>query len=484
MRKYLWLCEQLIARMRDSTWPPHGLMPTTRQLANEYGLSLPTVQMALRHMRTKGHFEPGGPRERYYVRGIGALPEQTGEGAGGLRFHRIAQALLDDIGGGTFPEGLLPPSKELKHRYRCGHPTLRKAIGYLTAKGVLTEGKRTIDVATVRLQPQSRSRICLTGSASFHRAYHGHAMPFLRALERECHQMGWGAPLLYLTNNPGNRTKPADHIVGGYVHVMSGAGKEWLHFHHRTTNRPLVIVDMQESMRGKFRHRVLFRIVPDNRRAGTELARLLWDQGHRHVAFLAPAIDGQRWSEYRLRGVQDIYDGGNGSVTMLDLSKANNAVAGQPPERPDPDVGRLRAELSEGGLLLPEMIRSDYDPVYTLLAHRETGRRMRPLFERALSDPSITAWLCLNDDLASLAMAFLLRRGLRAGRDISIAGFDNSPLSHHARITSYDFMMDRMAPLALRCLQFPEVMAARGKARHVPGQVVVRESSNRKGAGA
>jgi DNA-binding LacI/PurR family transcriptional regulator len=66
-------------------------------------------------------------------------------------------------------------------------------------------------------------------------------------------------------------------------------------------------------------------------------------------------------------------------------------------------------------------------------------RFLQPMFERALADTTITAWVCATDSIATQALAFLENRDIAVPGRISLVGFDNSPLSTMYGLTSYDF---------------------------------------------
>jgi DNA-binding LacI/PurR family transcriptional regulator len=61
------------------------------------------------------------------------------------------------------------------------------------------------------------------------------------------------------------------------------------------------------------------------------------------------------------------------------------------------------------------------------------------MFEAALQDSSITAWVAVNDVTASMALDFLRLRGLSVPADLSLISFDDSPRALAANITSYNF---------------------------------------------
>jgi DNA-binding LacI/PurR family transcriptional regulator len=93
-----------------------------------------------------------------------------------------------------------------------------------------------------------------------------------------------------------------------------------------------------------------------------------------------------------------------------------------------------------------------------------------PLFEKALAFKDATAWICANDSHAISAIAFLRKRNIRIPGDLSVVGFDNSPVDAlENRLTSLDF---NALGFILRILNFiTRPPRPRGAFRHVPIEV-------------
>lgn len=119
----------------------------------------------------------------------------------------------------------------------------------------------------------------------------------------------------------------------------------------------------------------------DDERAAYELTRLLIAKGHRRIGFVG--IPGALVAVSRLRGY-------------------------------------LRA-LSDGG------IAPDMDYVWEA---RPTFNAGLDLAQKVLGEvDGMTAILAANDDMAAAFVNVALRKGLRIGRDISITGFDDTPIA-------------------------------------------------------
>lgn len=66
-------------------------------------------------------------------------------------------------------------------------------------------------------------------------------------------------------------------------------------------------------------------------------------------------------------------------------------------------------------------------------------RNLLPLVERALSARENTAWVCVSDTLALVALDFLAAKGIKVPEQIAVVGFDDSEKAFTSNLTSYDF---------------------------------------------
>jgi DNA-binding LacI/PurR family transcriptional regulator len=66
-------------------------------------------------------------------------------------------------------------------------------------------------------------------------------------------------------------------------------------------------------------------------------------------------------------------------------------------------------------------------------------RRAGEYFRRLAKDPSITAWVGLNDEIAVEALIYLRSNKVRVPEDVSVMGFDDSMEAGFQGLTSYCF---------------------------------------------
>ena len=159
---------------------------------------------------------------------------------------------------------------------------------------------------------------------------------------------------------------------------------------------------------------IMNRIVPaladrclslDNRHGGYLATRLLLQKGHRDIAYIS------------------------GPLGWLDASQRL--------------AGHKRA-LAEANIRFNERLMYEGD-------YHDTGGAMAlaHLLDKGLP---FTAVVCANDEMAAGAMAVARERNLQVPADLSIVGFDNSPLSRHVfpKLATVDYPIGDMGRMAAR----------------------------------
>ncbi len=122
----------------------------------------------------------------------------------------------------------------------------------------------------------------------------------------------------------------------------------------------------------------------DGEAAFAEAAQRLLDQGHRRIAFINAPLD-YTFARHRRAGV------------LAALRAAGLA--------PVADIAAPQARFAEGEAAAAALLAAD---------------------------PRPTALLCATDQLAIGALAAIRKRGLRAGRDVAVIGYDDIAISAHA----------------------------------------------------
>jgi DNA-binding LacI/PurR family transcriptional regulator/DNA-binding transcriptional regulator YhcF (GntR family) len=251
------------------------------------------------------------------------------------------------------------------------------------------------------------------------------------------------------------------------------------------TGKPVSVIDevgvsselVPARRRGRLRVFSLANSVEAGRDVGRELLRL----GHRKVAFLS-SYDGAAWSRHRLLGLELAFAavGLPKAVVPLLLGEFEDDFDLR-------DVIRRSASYQEISRRLQSFARaqnplSEIDaatfhrhPGFRVLLGEIVAGRMLPLFERALSDRGITAWVGLDDTIAAAALRFLSASSVRVPEQISLVGFDNSSDALRGGLASYDFNVPSLSNAVVQ-----HVLAAPGRRPRavveIPGRLAERAS--------
>jgi DNA-binding LacI/PurR family transcriptional regulator len=303
------------------------------------------------------------------------------------------------------------------------------------------------------------------------------------------------------------RLKGDHRIIGYIVNAWWPATQESRERYHdlfdalTATKKPVAVLD--EAGNFEFPSRLqynrflsVFRIAAKT--AGRAVGRRLLSLGHRRAAFFSYR-HGQLWSQKRFLGVSEEFSkaglGENVAVLardeIIDIRELVLAASGYSErtfervfardltkDQYEHFLGRFRAvrELNlVGGSAETARARADMAVVAAAAeagASREVlsemshivmtrvGQHlmrlyMQPLFEKALADSRITAWIGANDTTGLAALRYLRARGVSLPDRLSLVSFENLPEAFGARLTSYDFGLSQIIHHMLRFITEP-----------------------------
>ena len=190
--------------------------------------------------------------------------------------------------------------------------------------------------------------------------------------------------------------------------------------------------------------------IAHSERAGREVGERLIELGHRRVAVLSPFGEAG-WSGNRLRGVVHAFRaaGLDGALVLAtpalcDDDALRRAVARTRGYRAlARATERLRVALDPGRT--PDEARIPRGLAFRTFTSDAVAGQARPLFERALAEPGVSAWVGVNDAVALAALRFLPAARRRVPEDVSVVGFDNAIDALRAGLASYDFNVSALA---------------------------------------
>jgi DNA-binding transcriptional regulator YhcF (GntR family) len=454
----------------DKTRKLHAPLPSIRNLARHFGASVNTVQRALRTLSARGAAY-GLPGKGYYW-GKGpapppTLPQRKADGPKG-----IAEALKEDLRAGALdPFTRLPAQKALADRYHVSTRTVRKALLALEADEVLDRRGRTyrfkagppaapgsLVILVTRCDISGRFLLDSERELDFLKA----AYMETRALRLELKVIGFG-PGGRLLDRQGRKIPPTPAgrpVLGFLVSTWLIPDIHGILALLRPYHLPVSIwwEHSSESLsKTRFPRNVVFFNLSFGERPGALIAETLLGMGHTQVLFLSP-FHASPWSQQRLEGLRNrILKAPGGRVTAVtDDSHAS------PWSFQEEAWKELRAENRALAADAPQVMRRK---------NRNLARRVRVMLEGAPPAPDATAWVCVNDETAEIASAYIRTRDKKttdnATRDKQPApyliSFDNSAASYRLGIDSFAFDSGAMARKMLFHLTRPSASVFPGR---------------------
>jgi DNA-binding LacI/PurR family transcriptional regulator len=480
------LCAQIAAFIRENH--RSGVVPPVRRITAVFGLSPGTVIGVLRRLVHDKVIEKPPHRKSYYLCGVRA-------GESGHRKSRpevLAAILRREIVQGRLSAASFPSNKELRIRFGCSWATIKRTLELLQAEELVEPKGRGFGVRGATHLSERRTQLYVSVHPRLLDTRQ--VLGLIRALELDLQDFGWTRPHLLFEPEPTRRRFPQPHSVAGFVHILLSEPEKWVRHYRRYPQVPVALVSTyltasERAWMGEGMSERMGVVMPDNLRAGREVAVHLFELGHRRVAFLShvePAKFG--WVSERFQGASRVFGSDIAPRTRLSFHGPSGAVHEEGPVKPEPGdrgdyllgrarryLGHYRTLIMSSGVFDEDILQHSLRSTWRYLALWGERRRARDLFERALRDEGVTAWICVNDELAMLALSFLSAAGRSS--DIDVIGFDNSFESYRLRLSSYDFSMDRVSHALMQFMRKKTPESPAGRFVHVPGRLVPRSST-------
>jgi DNA-binding LacI/PurR family transcriptional regulator/DNA-binding transcriptional regulator YhcF (GntR family) len=515
----------------NKTWQPSERLPSIRSLARHAGVSLVTMFKAIKMLKENG-LVSGAGYQRLTAGRLEKTLAPPPEGP--FAWQRKGALLKKDIATGMFGiAGKLPPRKELQSRYGICFRTLRKILMTMEKDGTIRpKGKGYVlsGMSPKGFRPQIVFITSLGHYSQVSAINHEHNR-IVNMFENECMRFGIQLKIVEIDFYDPVKSRravadlPTDNTILGFILDVWWYPEETYQRSYLDTlaqlaksKTPVAIVDEVGyfSLPAQLESNPLVQAYTiEGKRAGERMGKYLWDLGHKSLAFIS-VVPYAAWSRDRMDGIAAHYstvghpDGVRlfgeiadvvlpGVLTASGLKDAQVKrliAAGRTPSQAkdlenlwlewkknnaQTQKGRaytnplLLKNLHELGGLTQLEFEGKFLDTLAIAAIQEAGSRifsinLEPLFERALADKNISAWVCANDAIALNALAYLRLQGVAVPQDLSVVGFDNIPvkaLENH--LTSLDFnamgFVNRMLGFILRPPR------PRGPYHHVPIEV-------------
>jgi DNA-binding LacI/PurR family transcriptional regulator len=216
------------------------------------------------------------------------------------------------------------------------------------------------------------------------------------------------------------------------------------------------------------------------RKPGFDVGRFLAGLGHRRIAYFSPS--NRAWPLMRFEGIKE-------ALTLAGPAYSAAAfIQNQMVSEPEinEEIRRRHYKtlslLGSGSGISPDYsagLNRIMDRVWIAQEGNLYFSLLLPLFEQALSQKEITAWVGCDDDAAMMAWSFLTSRNKLDYRKIALMGFGNTYEAVKADMTSYDFNFEHTAGSILTFLLRPLFAGHMRKLAHpeIDGFVIERGST-------
>lgn len=471
--------EHILDNISSGIWPADTALPSIRTCARVLHVAPNTVAKAYSQLARLNHIRRNPVNRRFYVPGLVQGSDSVARPHFESRKEKKTAALRENILSGMYGESrTLPSMRELQKQLHCSYATVKSALACLSREGII---ERQGNFYTRSYAPKPSASVYLTTPRlKINSHYYDH---LIQGIEQALSVRGWGQ-LNYFFQRNSRSVPPPSHDVAGYI-VPRWREEKFVPW-RRFPAIPSVIIDTEytagvESIAAPN----VFIIRPDNRHAGAAIAGHLLGRGNRMAAFFTHVPTTFEWVRQRLESVTAAFaesrPGQSRRCRFFGLTEEGATVKKKTVF--DDDMKALsKAFGSEQqrkcGLPLDKIEHMFRGSIWKVLERLDLYAQMKPLFEAALLDKDITAWVCVNDNVAHAALTFLNTAGIEVPGRIAVTGFDDIAEAKVSGLTTYNFHFDRMGYRAVEFLaQGRERSPGKGKPRVMPGALCIRKST-------
>jgi len=435
------LAERLRKAIAEGLCCIDGRMMPVRWLARRYGSSPVTILKALGQLHDSGILKRFANKRGYYLHD--ALPPLPKETPKKNRTRTIADCVRQSILAGVYSSTrVLPSMKRLCIQYKCSHHTLSRSLDVLCKEGLIHFSGKGYELCSNYEISTMSSHIYMIGESRTLNASKYRYIPIVKSLERELTTLEWGR--LCFAFDPRRLSSEYINHARGFVYIMFSeyrpAAQPYLDFLLKHRDPPLVIIDITERSENDpiikklrlNRRRRAFRIVPDNFRAGRDVGRRLVAAGHHCAAYITLSKEPSCAYALRAKGLQSAFSDTKSLNDRLLITFVANHFQNGPAEWKG-STGRFVKLLAaiEQHPLLPDETNQDFMSTATGMKYMACfAESLESVFDEAICNPKITAWICENDMVASFAIHYLRRKNISVPSCISVIGFENLYISY------------------------------------------------------
>ena len=481
----------------DDIWLEHKRLPTMKQLALDAKVSQLAMCQAVQTLKKEGVVRVGRRLGIYLGTGEIFRPSQPLL----LKWKKLAGTIERDIINYQFLiDNTFPSLSHLTTKYGASYRTLRKALDSLVESRLLLSHKNTYMLRSM-IERKSTGSIILYALGIQQSAIsfpNERIEAFYTFAQKTCSDNRLSLCCRGINDQNTHDelcrlVKMDDDAIGYMVYcpnLSTAVLNTIVHLLLPGLKPVALIADSPTAMYRGFtaagQRLKLFCSRSTSTRAGRDAGVYLLRNGHRKIAYVNAQSSPTVWSTNRLNGLREAYQAAgldNAVVSNMDLVPA--IVHPLPTDAQATEIARIQFFFDNiyrkhnqhqspitrniGGIL------ANIDG-YVHLLHQQA--ELKPLLELLLKNKSITAWVAVNDAIASHCQQFLIEHHKKVPQDISIIGFDDSIDARQCSITSYNFAYGTIAQRAISFIVNPRNAFFKGDSpMEIDGLMVERESS-------
>lgn len=414
--------------------------------------------------------------------------------------EQVAEDLEERISRAQIHRGeALPPNKALQYQYRTSFRTVRKAMEILIQKELAhSKGYRTIAGKETHFTSQARNRIILTGEQSTLFGEGSFGSQFYSSFAGTVQRDGFRIQRALLYQPTVKTIVPSPESVANAHGVLcllsagtqdriekTGLGELCRGLERLQKSVCPMVLHCQSPYAEEFIHRTrrfrdFFVVGISRQKAGEEVGRYLAEQGHHSVGFFS--FSHYTWNRERFEEFKTGH--------QLVLNERSNIFR----FAADFDIHDLRNKTQaehrdellevyvEGAYATSRFSTMDPRPrirslMFELITKDRAIAAMNRLFDLARRNRKITAWVCVDPAVATLALDYIRAKRIRFPGELTLISIGDSHALQARGVSAFDFDAEQMGYVAAQCiLKGVPVRRARNGIVESPGRIVERGS--------
>jgi DNA-binding LacI/PurR family transcriptional regulator/DNA-binding transcriptional regulator YhcF (GntR family) len=494
-----------------------GLLPSIRMLAKSSGVSFVTMWKTVKSLTESGLIVNGPEGNRFAhdsekrtdlvaTTNVNELCDFSEKEIHLGIQQSITDKLYKDIVSGRFTANeKLPSCKELQLLYGVSFTTLKKSLSILVEEQILEHRSNGYYIPSLT-GSTGHARIVAIGcgweSGKIWVDYQD--KNYFRAIESECIRMNVQLDVVvhyrnlgrlqFVHSATGKEYDLENRTILGYIFIVANLDSNPDEVLERLVRlrRNVAVLDVvggwniPQCARGN--RLIQFFTTTASQLPAKRVAQYLLSKGHKKVAFFSP-FHKALWSKRRLLILSEMFSRAGFSDCVTGFVHDSFAYQWDYLNKNDQNED-LRGVISEynqwkkeaSGTVFKKFGNLGYNIVKYITesncASSEIYEKMKPLFDSALEDRTITAWVMANDFTATMGIDYLKERTVKIPEDLAVISFDNTLDAMEYQLTSYDFNNYGIISLILRFILAPHTVKKGRKDAciEVDGALVVRRS--------